>query len=461
MAEIEIVKPSRRSASNLLYRLAVVAAIASAGLERIDAFAGHGHFGLIPSVIFLPLALVAFLFHRWRAAGSRTSHFGLLGMTLLVLLALVTLSSILTNNPDTISIGRWVLLVIAMFGAWAAVALAVRIQDPGALRIGAYVGLSIYLILSLTQLLMAAMHGQVGPNFIGPVNVEVRPLGAEIVRLTGGSLDPNRAAIVLAFFAYLLLAEPWTAKKQRVWWEATLLVGVTALAVVTWSRSGIAAFLLIIGGTLAARSWQNGNQSKLVVAGVSFLAAAFAAMMILVLAAPRFVQYIVSTRLSISPGDSADSHLGFYQLAGQLILHEPLLLLNGLGFGQSYRVVEAVHPEMGRYGNFHSLYLTFMVETGLLGLIVILALLIIPMWRQRFWLALGALVFGIFYQDTSDSTFWFQVALLWVLPVVGIEKLRRWNPMDAWQGRRSTTATGRVPVDLDKSADAHGGTGPT
>ena len=70
-----------------------------------------------------------------------------------------------------------------------------------------------------------------------------------------------------------------------------------------------------------------------------------------------------------------------------------------------------------KYGNFHSLYVTVMVESGIFALMSSLVLLGVPLIRgaQLRPMIAGLSVFNVFYQTLSEPLFWFVLALAWLL----------------------------------------------
>lgn len=407
--------------------LVVFLAIATTGIERVDFLGGHGQFRLIPSVIALSLSLLAIIFYAIKRRGLDLSRIEIIGCSLIGVIAVISLVSLFTNRPDIISFGRWGLFLIAMGGTWAAVLLGKRIGAQRAIRNGAFTGLAIYAIFDLLQLVAASCSSQCLPTS-GFLTVSVTPLGDELIRLTGSSLDPNRATVLLAFLIFIAIQDRWTAGKLPRWLVWTVACAGGVMAIATWSRSGLIAFTLIVVGTGIQRAWENGARRRLATILIATVGACIVALVALVLIAPDFVNYIVRTRLTLTSGNSAESHVSFYGLAGDVLAADPMALLRGIGFGQSYRVIEHVMPSMGMYGNFHSLYLTFLVETGVAGLLAIVLLLVLPLRRGRLWLGLGAILFGLFYQGLSDPTFWLQLAVLWVFPVVAPSKQKEVKP---------------------------------
>tara|TARA_B110000263_G_scaffold230293_1_gene224708 strand:- start:128 stop:439 length:312 start_codon:yes stop_codon:yes gene_type:complete len=87
----------------------------------------------------------------------------------------------------------------------------------------------------------------------------------------------------------------------------------------------------------------------------------------------------------------------------------------GMGYGNSYMELQDVFPG-NKYGNFHSLYVTMLAESGVLALILSLILLGYPLGLPGAWRPLvgGFVVFNIFYQTLAEPLFWFALAMAWL-----------------------------------------------
>ena len=87
----------------------------------------------------------------------------------------------------------------------------------------------------------------------------------------------------------------------------------------------------------------------------------------------------------------------------------------GMGYGNSYIELQDVFPG-NKYGNFHSLYVTMLAESGVLALILSLLLLAYPLGLLSPWGALisGFVAFNVFYQTLAEPLFWFSLAMAWL-----------------------------------------------
>jgi hypothetical protein len=107
-------------------------------------------------------------------------------------------------------------------------------------------------------------------------------------------------------------------------------------------------------------------------------------------------------------------HLSLANFAVDFVLHDPTSWLTGVGWGASYVLLQGLFPG-NVHANFHSAYLTALVELGVVGFVVLCALLLAPVFSPRRWLALGVAVFAVVYQALLDPIFWIQLAMVWTL----------------------------------------------
>ena len=87
----------------------------------------------------------------------------------------------------------------------------------------------------------------------------------------------------------------------------------------------------------------------------------------------------------------------------------------GMGYGNSYMELQDVFPG-NKYGNFHSLYVTMLAESGVFALILSLVLLGYPLGLPGNWRSLiaGFVAFNVFYQTLAEPLFWFALAMAWL-----------------------------------------------
>ena len=94
------------------------------------------------------------------------------------------------------------------------------------------------------------------------------------------------------------------------------------------------------------------------------------------------------------------------------------IFLFGSGFGTSYYLIEGYYWSGSKYGNYHSMYITSLVESGIFNALAILIYsFILPIYINCKNMLLGFIVglffFNIFYQVNMEPAFWFSLLLFY------------------------------------------------
>lgn len=406
-------------------RLALIGAIASVGLERIDLLGGMASFRLTPFLVIAPIAvLLVCLTGGLRVLLESRDRFARIGLVLVVgFLTVAALSSVLSGFSLT-SVRRVALLFVLALGAWACVQAAVRLRDPGILRTGALVGLALFAGFDVVQLIShtAGYTGTLGSG--GLIDVGSQPFSDSLIRLSGGVLDPNRAAMLVAVYTYILLADPWTLEVRRRRAVFAIVTVAALLVLGTLSRSGSIVFFFVLLAAVRAAYPALTWKSIWICAGGAIITVGAAVMLVIGLAPNSTLGSIVSARFNLLTDGSALSHFGLYAQGIAIIKDSPERIITGVGYGDTYLyLTDVLAPSYfgsahsgNYYAMFHSSYLTALVELGIVGLIVYLALCIGPMFSSRAMLAIGLAGFGVFYQALSDPIYWVALAMLWCAP---------------------------------------------
>jgi O-antigen ligase len=391
----------------------IVLGVAAAGIDRVDLLAGGGPFVLTPFVLIAPLIIVAAISH-WAVKGvdDKRPEYVRLGGWFVHFLCMVLLASLFFTETSR-SVSRYILLLVLVAGGWALITLVRKTGKYGALRRGAWLGLLLYVGFDIIQ--WATFQGVLGlPELGGMLNMNTSAYGAGVIRMGGGSVDPNRAALAIATYTFILIGDPMVSKARGVLSSSFILFLGTALALATISRSGLAVFACVMIGAIAA-IWR--SQTALQKIG-AFLASSAALVWVLQsgLVETLNVVDIAEARLSISSEGSAESHFELFGEAWGLVNANPISFFIGHGYGSSFLYLQDFFPGQ-EYANYHSMYLTLLVEAGVVSVLLICALLIPAALGGRRWLAIGTILFGVFYQGLSDPIFWIQIAMFWALPM--------------------------------------------
>jgi len=391
--------------------------MALVGADRLDLAGGHGSFILTPFLALTPVVVVSELIRRRLQGHSLLISRRLIAYTgAAAALVTVVVASVFGAWDMSTSASRAMLLVADVFGTLVvAVLCSDRADLARVFARGAIAGLVVYVAFDVAESLY--WIGATASSFrIGPVLGQLGALQnlGPLPRLAGPSGDANRGGFVLIFYiTVIMVGEP------RVWLRrAAASLGVLLLlATVSRSAALDGAAVLAVGVML-----RRIRIPAMAFAGALLLVAAGAATL-LVFPGPvgrvaELAAAPLSERFSTTEG-SASSHLTLLERGLHTATESFPRAAIGVGYGNSYRVLQDVFPG-NRYGNFHSLYVTMLAESGIMALLLVLGLMSRALWSPPAWCALiaGAWAFNVFYQTTTEPLFWFLLAAAWLaLPI--------------------------------------------
>ena len=396
--------------------------VALLGADRVDLLGGRGPVVLTPFLVLTaPVCAVELAARRARRGASWRrfpAAFAAQAALLFLLVGIAALSTI--NSLDaTVTVQRTLLLVAQAGGASLVIwALSDDADGPHRLALGATLGITLALLADVGQGLAFVGWLPFGIDAWGRRWLDLQPFNYAglIPRFSGLALDPNRAA----YIAILQVALVHVGQRRgRGRWLA--LGSLTLL--LTLSRSGLLAALTAaaltalmrrrgLGPVVERGARDAGAWRRLVLA---LLAAAVSAALLIL---PSLRGDLARTfapaveRFSAAEG-SARIHADLMrQGAAEATRDVPRMLL-GTGYGTSFLLLRDVFGT--RYGNYHSLYLSFWVEAGIVALLVVLLLFVLPAPHAGRWLALlgASAVFNVFYQAGTEPALWAALALAW------------------------------------------------
>lgn len=255
-----------------------------------------------------------------------------------------------------------------------------------------------------------------------------------IPRLSGYSLDSNRAGFILVMYLALLdRFVPATSYRRylRLAVAFFILIAVSRSAMLCWL-----AYYLFSSGF-----WKRVRSSKaalrLTTVGVLLMVVGFIYREEIATAAELWqVSDIVSDRLSRDPTSTAGSHVQLIQRGFETWMTSSRTLLAGIGFAGSPRVLGDFFGD-NKYGNFHDLYVSVLAELGLPAFLLLMILLFYPMRARRgaapFIAAIAA--FNIFLQSFLEPILWVSLALVW--------------SFEPWIPRRRPQVSGDISISQD------------
>jgi hypothetical protein len=320
-------------------------------------------------------------------------------------------SSVLPLSEATTKLAyTWIVILGPLF-FWSA---ACRLDRPQLFPIAAVIALCISLILSANQFYWWVL-GDYGAHWLGPFDVTaMRYEGAP--RLSGASLDFNRSALGAAVFFYFGAIDPWTSSRTGPALRWVLFGLSAAVAIVSFSRSGILVWL----ACCLAFVWRLTPRERRI--GLCAVAASLLVGWALFSRFVSRVNEVGELRFDTLLGErfsggaaSASTHFDLVEYGLQYVGGHWGQMVFGIGSNASYAILQAFYG--GREaGNFHSFYVTGLIEFGIFGFVALLILTLGPLFSSRWLLGLGLAIFGVFYQAHQDPTFWIAVFGMWWLP---------------------------------------------
>jgi len=419
---------SHRTVLTSLTLLLGLLAVALSSSDRIDLAGGHLPFKVTPflalSPCFLALALMDFL---GLGAIPRSALTGRRWLPVIAFVLVAGVSTLLAEN-DYLSLGmsRYLLLayLIGFAGVFAIYGIT-RGVLPELVSKGAAVGLAVYTLVSIAQLLgffVPALHPLLQPGDGSFVDLTANLVGGvSVPRLSGLAGDPNRGAVSAAVFTifYFLFAQ----REKRPY---RVLVLGAGLVLLSWSRTGLLFYAIGLFFVLI-------RHPRVVSAMVAATAAGAIVAAVFLPTLSNAIDLAGLIEARTSQDVSTVTHFQLVQRAVTLGFDTDLrTTLIGVGYGTEYSVTQEFFPD-NVYANFHSNALSVLAQTGLIGLLLFL---LYSLWdpirtgiahgfrAQHAASGLSAAYFvaGLFYQYLAEPMFWLVLGVLVVLPLVVIER---------------------------------------
>lgn len=386
-------------------RFLLIGWVATLGVTRVDLLGGAAAFQLTPFLALTPLVLTFELAAIVARGGSLRVPRGLAGLTLALtlLLSLVLLSTALSADL-TLSVRRALLLCVQLaLVLLVVVGLANRADAREVLVRGAYVGVALFLVFNVLQVVSWFTGFDGGPM----VSLEARNYAGIVPRLSGTAFDPNPGGLLVVVYLYLVLrlGEP------SGWRTALVMLGAASIAL-TISRSAVLAALTTLAFALAEHRRVGLNRGRVLVGS-----AALAIALLVLVASPSAMHTVggtaevLSGRLSLREG-SASEHATVTGRGIEVGTASVKQALIGIGYGNAYLTLQDVFPGE-KYGNFHSLFVTFFAESGIFAAALMLGIMGYALTRRSEFTPLiaGMFVYNLVQQTQTEPFFWLILAL--------------------------------------------------
>jgi hypothetical protein len=409
------------SALRKLQYILLVGSIGLIGADRIDLFAAQGPFTLTPFLVLAPLVLFGGLLsagphglfrHTILPPMRRQLPF----LAALCLFLFLTAGSILFSLDPTRSLVAFTdLVLVAVLGYCISVQILAEPEQEALIARSVTFALAMYVFFCLAECLAFSQGLTINSQRTGSwVQSTFAPASFwdVIPILSGTTFDANRSGFVLVM--YLALLDQFASK-----WRYTpaFRVLIAILILLTFSRSATLSWLAY---QLCSKSFWNHFLSRRVIMRTASIAVVASLLCIayqkelLALLDAWEISDAVSTKLSIDPGSSGESHILLIERGITTWLSSPKTMVAGIGFAAAPKVLQDFFQDDKR-GNFHSLYVTALAEMGLPTFLVLMFILTYPLiGRKRAISCIAAvIIFNIGYQAHTEPVFWLMLAIVW------------------------------------------------
>ena len=233
-------------------------------------------------------------------------------------------------------------------------------------------------------------------------------------RLGGYSSDVNRGTVVLLFFTYTL----YQFLNKNNFLKYIIFLNICFI-LLSFSRT-VYTMLLIM---YLWKFYNSDNKNKLrltkyVLVSISSL--------IIILSYLQFKDMInfvllINERLNLfdfSRFTSTGIHFKLIFEGIETAFNDLKILLFGSGIGTSFYLIEGYYWSGSKYGNYHSMYITSLVECGIFNSLTLLIYsFFLPLYygykNHYLDFIIGLLFFNLFYQLNVEPLFWFVLLLFY------------------------------------------------
>lgn len=385
--------------------------LALMGVTRVDLLAGASEFLLTPFLVLSPIIVVL-------GIGSAAAHGGAFRLPpridrffLLVaaLLAVILVSTFLAVDLET-SARRTLLLFAQVISVLLTAVVLANRSDPKRLLVrGAVLGLTISLLFNVLQIAEWFTGGLLPESLAGAVVLEPGNYAGVVPRLTGAAHDPNLGGLLILSYLFLLaqLGRPSRLRTCLLWAGSISIL-------LTLSRSAVLATLVLLivvklrqsGATISQRAALRGAGGIAVAVGLLLIFPALLEML-------AIGWDLVGGRFSLGEGSSQE-HAAVLARGIEVATNDIRSLILGIGYGNAYTTLQDIFPG-NRYGNFHSLFVTLLAESGIIAAALGVVLFVYPLFRGGLYQPMIAalLVYNLFQQSQTDPITWLLLLLAW------------------------------------------------
>jgi len=251
-------------------------------------------------------------------------------------------------------------------------------------------------------------------DFTSYIDLKPNMISYFIPRLGGYSADVNRGGVVLLFFTYII----YLYKNKSIYINILIIINSISL-LLSMSRT---VYLLSLITVIVYVLNDYKDKKKIIIYVVSGIILSMLTLFYLDNIKIIELEYLIKERLTIDYDlnrfSSSGIHLRLIYEGIMTAFSNLKILLVGNGFGTSFLLIHGYYWSGTKYANYHSLYITTLVEIGILGtLSFLLFTFIIPllkkMYNNIFPLIIGLFFYNIFYQVILEPVYWFILLLFY------------------------------------------------
>ena len=381
------------------------------GADRINLLSSSFEFfNFTPFILFSLMFVLSVLVLKIHSLNFSWLYYDKASLVFLNIFLICTLVSILFSQDYLYSTKRILLLILILLTFILSISHFSSDKLNKILVNASVLGSLIFFIFNLSMVYLWI-------NFLEYENLFIDLIPNKIAyfipRLGGYSLDVNRGGVVLMFYTFCLLFNNKTRLIKFV-----LFINIITL-LFTFSRT---VYLLIFFTLLYCLLYELNRKTVYKLFKYFFFAIIIAISFLLYLDNIKFIEleYLLEERLNIdwelSRHTSSGIHLRLIVEGIQTAFNNLKILILGNGFGSSFLLIEGYYWSGTKYANYHSMYITLLVECGIFAfLAAVFYTFIIPLFNKTKNLYMpiifGLFFYNIFYQLILEPVYWFIVLL--------------------------------------------------
>ena len=241
------------------------------------------------------------------------------------------------------------------------------------------------------------------------INLDPDYIAYFLPRLGGFTLDVNRGIAILVIYTFFLFSY---AGKKNIMTQLIIVFNIFFIFA-SLSRTAIVFFIITISLYAIFSATKKEKIAVFIIIPISC---------ILLFNIVSFysqndvidIQSALEERLTLDDfghDTSTGIHLKLIDEGFRIAFSDFKIFLIGCGHGASYKIIEGFQMSRKKIANFHSQYLSILVENGVFSTVSFLAFsIIIPLFYLRnklLPLIVGLFCFNLLYQLTNEPLYWF------------------------------------------------------